>query len=164
MTVIPEWHTLVTQLIGFLLVLLVFWRFLWGPILGIIDARRDEVEGHYSAAEENRKAAAELKADYEKHLANAEAEMRAKITEAAKEGQALREEIVAESRKQAEQVLARAQDEIGREKDKAVLEIKTRVADLAVSAAGKLIEESLDSAKHRQLVDKFIDDLEGAPK
>jgi F-type H+-transporting ATPase subunit b len=162
--VIPDIRALATQAVGFILVVIVFWRYLWGPIQGIIDARRDEVEGHYSAAEEARKAAAELKADYEKHLANAEAEMRAKITEAAKEGQALREEIVAESRKQAEQVLARAQDEIGREKDKAVLEIKTRVADLAVTAAGKLIEESLDDPKHRQLVDKFIDDLEGAAK
>jgi len=161
---IPEWQALVTQGLGFLLVVIVFRRFLWGPILDIIEARRNEVEGHYSAAEDDRKAAAELKAQYDQHLANMDAEMRAKITEAAKEGQALREEIVAESRKQAEQVLARAQDEIGREKDKAVLEIKTRVADLAVSAAGKLIEESLDSAKHRQLVDRFIDDLEGAPK
>lgn len=164
MTVIPEWHTLVTQLIGFLLVLLVFWRFLWGPMQDIIDARREEVESQYSVAEEDRKAASELKTEYEKHLAEIDTEMRAKITEAAKEGQTLREEIVAESRKQAEQVLARAQDEIGREKDKAVLEIKTRVADLAVNAAGKLIEESLDDTKHRQLVDTFIDGLEGAPK
>ena len=162
--VVPDWRVLVTQGLGFGLVLLVFRRFLWGPILGIIDARRAEVESQYSSAEEDRKAAAELKAQYEQHLAQIDAEMRAKITEAAKEGQALREEIVAESRKQAEQILVRAQDEIGREKDKAVLEIKTRVADLAVGAAGKLIEESLDSARHRQLVDRFIDDLEGASK
>lgn len=162
--VIPDWRVLVTQGLGFLLVLLVFRLYLWGPILGIIQARREEVESQYTIAEEERKAAAELKTQYEKHLAEIESETRAKIAEAAKEGQALREEIVAESRKQAEQVLARAQDEIGREKDKAVLEIKTRVADLAVNAAGKLIDERLDEAKHRQLVDKFIDELEGAPK
>ena len=164
MDIIPDPKVLLTQGLGFLLVLVVFRKFLWRPILDLIETRRNEVEGHFSAAEDDRKAAAELKAQYEHHLANVAAEMRAKITEAAKEGQVLREEIVAESRKQAEQVLARAQDEIGREKDKAVLEIKTRVANLAVGAAGKLIEESLDSAKHRQLVDRFIDDLEGAPK
>lgn len=164
MEIFPQWQAVLTQALGFALVVIVFWRFLWGPIQGIIESRRQEVEGTYSAAEEDRKAAAELKADYDRRLAEIEAEMRAKITEAAKEGQTLREEIVADSRKQAEQVLARAQDEIGREKDKAVLEIKTRVADLAVTAAGKLIEESLDDPKHRQLVDKFIDDLEGAPK
>jgi F-type H+-transporting ATPase subunit b len=97
-------------------------------------------------------------------MANVEAEMRAKITEAAKEGQTLREEIVAEARQKAEQVMARAEDEIGREKDKAVLEIKTRVADLAVGAAGKLIEERMDDEKHRQLVGQFIDNLDEAAR
>lgn len=164
MELIPDWHALVTQAIGFGLVVIVFRLYLWGPILGIIEARRDEVAKQYSAAEDDRKAAEDLRAQYEKHLANIEAEMRAKITEAAKEGQALREDIIAESRAQAEQVLSRAQDEIGREKDKAILEIKTRIADLAVNAAGKLIEERLDSDKHRQLVDRFIDDLEGVSK
>jgi len=162
--IIPKGPVLIVQIGGFLLMLLIFKRFLFKPIQGILDARRREIDSQFENAEDDRKAAAELKVQYEQHLANVDAEMRAKITEAAKEGQTLREEIVAESRKQAEQVLARAQDEIGREKDKAVLEIKTRVADLAIGAAGKLIEESLDSAKHRQLVDRFIDDLEGAPK
>lgn len=147
-----------------MLVVLVFRRYLWGPIQDIIDARRNEVEGTYSAAEEDRKKAAELKAEYEKHMAEVEAEMRAKITEAAKEGQALREDILAEARQKAEQVMARADEEIGREKDKAVLEIKTRVADLAVGAAGKLIEERMDDEKHRQLVGQFIDQLDGAAK
>lgn len=164
MELIPPLPALLTQMLGFLLVVIVFWKFLWGPIQGIIDARREEVEDTYSAAEGSRKAAEELKAQYEQHLAEIDAEMRAKITEAAKEGQALREEIVAESRKQAEGILARAQDEIGREKDKAVLEIRTRVADLAINAASKLIDERMDAAKDRQLVDKFIDDLEGAPR
>jgi len=162
--IFPEGKAVLTQALGFLLVVIVFWRYLWGPIQGIIDARREEVEKTYSAAEEDRKSAAELKADYEKHMAEIEADMRAKITEAAKEGQKLREEIVAEAREKAEQVLARAEEEIGREKDKAVLEIKTRVADLAVGAAAKLIEERMDEPKHRQLVDKFIDDLDGVAK
>lgn len=162
--VIPDLKALATQAVGFILVVLVFWRYLWGPIQGIIDARREEVESTYSAAEEDRRAAAELKADYEKHMAEIEAEVRTKITEAAKEGQKLREEIVAEAREKADQVMARAEEEIGREKDKAVLEIKTRVADLAVGAAAKLIEERMDDPKQRQLVDKFIDDLDGVKK
>ena len=164
MSMLPEPRVLILQTLGFLIVLLVLWKFLFKAARDVFAARERDVETYYSSAEEDRKAAAELKTQYEQHLAQIDAEMRAKITEAAKEGQALREEIVAESRKQAEQVLARAQDEIGREKDKAVLEIKTRVADLAVGAAGKLIEESLDSAKHRQLVDRYIDDLEGVSK
>ncbi|NLN76711.1 MAG: F0F1 ATP synthase subunit B [Armatimonadetes bacterium] len=164
MEILPQWQTLLTQILGFSLVVLVFWKFLWGPILGIIDARGEQLEGDYSAAEKDRLAAAELKSEYEKRLAGIETEMREKITAAAKEGMQLREEIISESRSQAEQVLARAQDEIGREKDKAVLEIKAHVADLAIGAAARLIEERLDDDKHKQLVDKFIDEIEGVAK
>ncbi len=162
--IIPDLRVLATQAVGFLLVVLVFRRFLWGPILSIIDDRRKEVEDGYLAAEEDRRKAAELKSEYETRMAEVEAEARARITEAAKEGQALREEIIAEARQKADQILERAEEEIGREKDKAVLEIKTRVADLAVGAAGKLIEERLDDDKHRQLVTRFIDDLDEAVK
>lgn len=164
MSILPDPKVLILQAGGFIVVLLILWKFLFKAAADLFAARQNEVETHYSAAEEDRKSAAELKADYEKHMAEVEAEMRAKITEAAKEGQKLREEIVAEAREKAEQVLARADEEIGREKDKAVLEIKTRVADLAVGAAAKLIEERMDEPKHRQLVDKFIDDLDGVKK
>ncbi len=164
MEIFPQWQTLLTQILGFTLVVLVFWKFLWGPVLGIIEARGDEVESSFSAAERDRKEAAALKSDYEKRLAGIEAEAREKITSAAKEGMQLREEIIAEARGRAEQTLERAQEEIGREKDKAVFEIKEHVAELAISAAHKLIEERLDDARHKQLVDKFIDDIEGVAK
>jgi F-type H+-transporting ATPase subunit b len=164
MSILPEPRVLILQALGFLTVLLILRKFLFKAAGDLFAARQRDVEVFYSAAEDDRKAAEELKAEYEKHLAEIDAEMRAKITEAAKEGQTLREEIVAEAREKADQVLARAEEEIGREKDKAILEIKTRVADLAVGAAGKLIEERLDDAKHRQLVDNYIDELEGVSK
>ncbi len=164
MDIFPQWQTLLTQILGFTLVVLVFWKFLWGPVLGIIDARGEEVENSYSAAEKDRNDAAGLKADYEKRLAGIEAEAREKITSAAKEGMQLREEIIAEARGRAEQTLERAQEEIEREKDKAVFEIKEQVAELAIGAAQKLIDERLDDDKHKQLVDRFIDEIEGVAK
>lgn len=164
MHIIPDPKTLLVQALGFIVVMLVLRKYLFKAAGEVFEARQKDVESYYTAAEDDRKAAAELKADYEQHLANIESEMRAKITEAAKEAQALRDEIIAEARQKAEQALARAEEQIAREKDKAILEIKTRVADLAVNAASKLIAERLDDEKHRQLVDKYIDELEGAAK
>lgn len=152
---------LIVQAGGFLLVLLIFKLFLFKPIMALLDARRGEIEGQYSNAEAQRRLAEELKAEYERHLAQVDEEMRAKITEAVKEGQTMREEIIADSRSQADRILTKAQEEITREKDAAIAELKTKVADLAIGAAGKLIDESLDTPKHKQLVSKFIDDLEG---
>jgi len=161
MNIIPDPRVLIVQAGGFLLLLIVFKLFLFKPIMGILDARRKEIESQYADAEAQREAAGELKAEYQQHLAGIEEEMRVKIADALKEGQAMRDEIIADSRAKADGILAKAQGEIQRGKEQALLELKTKVADLAIGAAGKLIEENLDQEKHRQLVDRFVDDLGG---
>lgn len=161
MNIIPDPRVLIVQAGGFLLLLIVFKLFLFKPIMGILDARRREIEGQFSEAEAQREAANELKAQYQQHLAGIEEEMRVKIADALKEGQAMRDEIIADSRAKADGILAKAQGEIQREKEQAMLELKTRVADLAIGASSKLIEENLDQEKHRKLVDRFVDELGG---
>ncbi len=164
MNIIPDPRTLVVQLGGFILVLLVFKFFLFKPILDLLDARRNEIESQYEDAEAKRKTAEELKTEYEKHLAGIEDEMRARIAEAVKQGQTTREEIIADSRAQADRILAKAQEEIVREKESAMAELRATVADLAVDAAGKLIAEDLNDKKHRELVGRFIDGLDEVRK
>lgn len=164
MDIIPKGPVLIVQAGGFLVVLLVFKLFLFKPIMDLLDARRAEIEGQYESADAQKKAAVDLRADYEKRLASIEEEMRAKITEAIKDGQAMREEIINDSRGKAEDILTKAQDEISREKEIALAEIKGKVADLTLAAAGKLIDASLDDVKHRELVNKFIGDLDEVGK
>jgi F-type H+-transporting ATPase subunit b len=162
--IIPDPRLLIVQAGGFILLLIVFKVFLWKPIMGVLDARRSEIENQYGDAEKRRREAEELKASYERHMAQIHEETRAKITEALKEGQAMRDEIIADSRAQADRILTRAEEEIKRERDKAMHELRTRVVDLTVEATARLIGERLDDEKHRKLVDRFIDDLEGAKK
>ena len=164
MSIIPDIKVVLVQMAGFILVLVVFKLFLFKPILGILDARRREIQSQYENAEADRKAAEELKASYDQHLAGAQEEIRSKITEAVKQGQDMREDILADSRAKADAMVAKAQDEIRREKDKALAELKTTVADMAVKAAGKLIHEKLDPAKHRDLVSRYIEDLDEVSK
>ena len=164
MSIIPDWRVLIVQAGGFLLLLVVFKFFLFKPIMSVLDARRGDIESGYKDAEAHRQEAEELRAQYEQRLASVEEEIRGKITEAIKDGQRMREEILADSRAKADGILTKAQEEIHREQEKAMVQLKTTVADLAISAAGKLIEEKLDPVKHRQLVTRFIDNLDEVAK
>lgn len=164
MNLIPDIRVLIVQALGFLLVLMVFKMFLFKPIMDILDARRSEIEGQFDSAEEKRKQAEELKAQYEKSLEAIDDEMRSKIAQAVKEGQAMRDEIIVDSRAKADDILAKAQAEIMREKEMALVELKTTVADLTINAAGKLIDRELDDAKHRELISQFIGELDGVSK
>ncbi len=161
---LPDLRVIIVQGLGFLLILAVFKFFLFKPIADILDARRREIEERFTDAEAQRAQAAEMKAEYEQHLARIEEEMRAKITQAVKEGQAMREEILAESRERADVILTKAQEEIAREREIAMAELRNAVAGLAIKAAGRIIEEKLDENKHRELVNKFIDNLDEVHK
>ena len=156
-------RVLAVQVGGFILLLIVFKAFLFKPMLEMLDARRREIESGYEDAEAQRAQAEELKAEYQKHMAEVDEETRAKIAQALKEGQAMRDEIIADSHAKADEILTKTQEELQREKEKAMVELKAKVADLAVGAAEKLIEEKLDDPKHRQLIAGFIEDLTPGP-
>lgn len=164
MSIIPDLRVVLVQAIGFILVLVIFKLFLFKPIAAILDARRREVEEQFERAETQRRTADEFRTEYERHLAQIDQEMRAKIAEAVKEGQTMREEILSDSRTQADIILSKTQEEIRRERDKALFELKSTVAGLTIEAASKLIQQNLDTEAHRQLVSRFIDDLDEVAK
>ncbi|HEX9609288.1 MAG TPA: F0F1 ATP synthase subunit B, partial [Candidatus Limnocylindria bacterium] len=63
---------------------------------------------------------------------------------------------------EAEKVSARARDEIVAEKDRAMAEIRSQVADLALLAAGKLVGREMDAPTQRRLVNEFLADARPA--
>ncbi len=152
--------TLIAQLLIFLVMLGVLYRFAWGPLLRILNERRTRIA---QGVEATQRAMQELEA--------AERERQAKLEEARREAQAmldritkqaedLRKELEAKAREQAEALIVKARAEINQEREKAVQDLRLQVADLAVSAASRIIGESLDAKKHRQLIERAIEEAE----
>jgi F-type H+-transporting ATPase subunit b len=152
--------TLIAQLLIFLVMLGVLYRFAWGPLLGILNERRSRIA---QGVEATQRALQELEA--------AEKERQAKLEEARREAQAmldritkqaedLRKELEAKAREQAEALIVRARADIEQERQKAVQDLRLQVADLAVMAASRIIGESLDPTKHRELIERAIEEAE----
>ena len=87
-------------------------------------------------------------------MARPKAEYR--IQAAMKEAQGIKEEIVSSAHTEAERLVTRAREEVVREKQQALVELRTQVADLAVAAAGKILRRSVDERTQRELVTDFI--------
>ena len=141
----------VISLLAFLLLVIIFKKFLWGPVLNVLDNRRKEIEDQYSDAQSKEKDADDLKAAYQAKIAGVDEEIRQKLSEAIKSGHKMRDEIIADSRVQAEAVIAKAMADIERENAKAMQELKETVVKLTIEASGKLIHENLDETKHHAL-------------
>jgi F-type H+-transporting ATPase subunit b len=153
-------RVLLLQALGFLLILAIFKKFLFGPIGGILQTRQDDIRGAYNAAESEKSRMEELRADYERRLGDIEAEARQRIQAAIKEAHETREHLLDEARNNADKIMARAEAEIVRERDKALVELRREVVDLTINAASKLVGHALDEPGHKRLVDEFISSVE----
>lgn len=153
---------LITHVIGFLIVLAILRRFAWGPVLSFLDARRDRIAGEFSEIERQRTEVGKLKAEYEQHLRNIDAEARQKIQEAVSEGNAAAARIKERAQEERLRRLQRAEEEVRLVEEAATETLRKRTVNLALLAAEKAIVERLDDQKHREMMARFLDDLERA--
>ncbi len=151
---------LITQMIGFGIVFLVLKRYAWGPILGMLEERRIRITNEIKASEDLRREAEELKAEYENQLKTIEAQARQRIQEAIAEGQKVSEEIRNQAFQEAEAITEKAKANLEMEFKKARVELRAEIVALAVGGAERLLQEELDSEEHRNLVDRFLTDLQ----
>jgi len=129
-------------------------------ILPPMRERRERIRAEFERIEQEKAEVAKIRLEYEAHLKKLEAESRQRIQEAVSEGQRVAGEIREAARKEAQEMITRARQEIGIERDKAQATLKNEVVDLAVEIAGKLIREELTVEKHRKLVDGFLAEVE----
>lgn len=147
---------IVVNIIGFLLLVAVLRKFLYSPVTTMLENRKEEIANTYAAAERERNTMEGLRQDYEKRLAGIEAEAHERIQAAIKEAQGIRDEIIEDARAKAESILLRGEEELVREREKAVEELRAEVASLVIAASSNLLERSLDDESHRKLIDDFI--------
>jgi F-type H+-transporting ATPase subunit b len=152
--------TLIAQLLIFLVMLGVLYRFAWGPLLKILNERRERIQQGVEATERAKRELEEAERERQEKLEEARREAQAILDRIAKQGEDLRKELETKAREQADALIARARAEIGQEREKAVLDLRSQVADLAVMAASRIIGESLDAKKHRELIERTIEEAE----
>ena len=148
------WTTLVfLTLLGFL------WKFAWGPILGAVQAREDGIQGTLDQAANERVEAAKLLAEHRQQMADARRQAQQMIAEGKEAGERVRKDLEEKARAEGDAMIERARESIEREKDAALDELRKESVDLALAAAAKLVQESLDEKKDRELIMGFIDEL-----
>lgn len=145
-----------------LLILFILLRiFLFKPVLNMMDKRKKMVEDSLADAAKKQEEAEKLKAQYENALSSAKKEAGEIVATAQKEANDEHEKIVADARKEAQQMLSQASQTIEQEKKKSLEDAQSEIADIAMSAAEKLVGRSLDDEANRKLLDTFLQE-EGA--
>jgi len=147
---------LITQIVGFLILLFLLNRFMFKPIFGILDQRQANIKATYDQLDADRARMDEMRSDYERRLNGIEAESREQIQAAVKDGQILRDNLVADARQQVETIIEQGRNDLERERQAAFLEMRGQIVAIAMAAAGKVVGENLNDARQTKMVDDFI--------
>lgn len=149
---------LLTFLVGFTVIAVFLRMFLYGPITRMLDQRADRIRDSLEAAENARAEAASSAERVEQELANARREGQELIAEARDAAGRLREQEAERTRAQVDEMLDRAREEIRRERAAAVEEVRSEFAGIAILAAERIVEQSLDEDAHRDLIDRVLEE------
>lgn len=152
------WTALFT-LLNFLALFFVLKKFLFKPVLKMIQDRQQEIDDMYLDAGNAKSEAQALEAEYKEKLAVASQTGERIVKEAVARGQSREEEIVRKANEEASAILDKAAADIAMEKKKAVNDAKDEISELAVAIAEKVVGRELNQADQAKLVDSFINEL-----
>jgi len=161
--VLPKLPQLLTTAVGFLLFVFVMAKYAWGPILNMLDQRREKIDSDFKAAESNLAESEQLRHDFEQKLADIKVIEREKVQEAVRKGEDLGDSIVTKARQQAEDVKHKAEQDIDMDLHKAQVGLRDSVVAMAIGAAEKVIGERLDDDLHRKLITEYIEQIGEQP-
>lgn len=151
---------IIWTILTFIVLVIVLGKFAWKPILHALHSREQEIADSLKKAEEAKKDAERMMNENKIAMEKASNETSRLIAEGRAMAEQLKNDIVSKANESAKKILDQAKEEITREKESAMAQLRTEVADLSIAVAEKILEESLDSAKQKKMVDKALQQLQ----
>ena len=137
-------------------------KFFWEKIKKFMDDRAAAVQDAIDAAEAQNKRADEKMANYSKRIANVEEEGREIIKASKQQADAQAQIIIEEARKQASDIIAKAEKTIELEKSQAMEEMRQEIASIAMLAAEQIVGKEIDNVGQDAIIDQAIEDARSA--
>lgn len=154
--------TLIAEVVGFLFMLFVIWRWILPPVMRAAEARQRQVAEQLEAAQRDREQAEQRLKDAEAQLAQARGQANEILAGASRSGEQLRADVRQRAEEDAHRIVENARKDIEAERRKAIDSVRGEVADLVVVATEKVIGQSMDGPQHRRLIEQAIEQV-GAP-
>lgn len=151
-----DWKLIIAQLVNFAIVLFVLYKFAYGPMMKLMDERTKKIDKGLKDAENSHKKLQEIAEKEKAVLVEARKQAQEIVAKAEAAASKTKDEIIAESKQQAQKILDDTAKKIELEKNQMLAEVKTQVAELVVAATGKVIDEKMDGEKDRKIIEGVL--------
>lgn len=152
----PSGGLMLWTLLIFVVLLMILSRFAFPPLLAAVEAREKALQDAIDEARADREEAARLLAEHQAAIAAARQEAQQIIAQGRATSEELKQKMIAETRRQQEEMLERARQEIDLEKKRALVQLKREAVEMAIAGAGKVVQSNFDSDANRRIVDEFL--------
>ncbi len=142
-------------------VLLVLSRTAWPAILGAVEQRETHIRELLEGAERDRAAAAAAAEENRRLLEETRAKAHEAINEARLQGEAMRAEVLATSRREQQEMMERARRDIAAEREGALESVRREAGDRAIRPPQKQVRRTLEAEDNRRLVREFLGQVGG---
>ena len=151
--------TLIGQLLAFILFVWFCMRYIWPPMLRIIEEREKEIADGLNAASEGKRELEEASVKKKEILKDAKEEAAELINQAGQRANQLVEDAKTSAQKEAEKIKVSAQNDLEQNTKRAREELRSEVAILAVAGAEKILNSEIDEKKNSELIDELTKEL-----
>ena len=151
---------MVWTILIFLIVLGILYKAAFPHILGAVEAREARIRQLLEEAERDRTAAQAALAEQQAQLEATRSQVQEYVAEGRAAGERVRDEIISDARRQADDLLVRTRNDLRQEFERAVDELRVEAIDIALAAASKLVQRNLNEEDNRRLVREYLADLE----
>ena len=159
-----DWPTFLFQIANFLVLVFLLRYFLYGRVVKAMDQREKKIAAHFEAAEEKEQAAQAAAAAAERDKQELDAKREVLLKTAVDDADARRKELTEQARRQIEEHAQRWRQDLAREKEAFLSEMRTRAGDQVCAAARRALEDLADSSLEARMVDVLIRRLQDLPE
>lgn len=145
--------------LSFFVLLLVIWKYVVPVMGGLLQERRNRIEGDIEKAHALREEAKKALGEYEKQLKNSRKEAQEVVANAKSEAEKLIQTKTAELERDLAKRSENARVQIEQAKAKAMREVRQEVTELAIAAAEKIVSQEVDSKKAGKITDDLLKEL-----
>jgi F-type H+-transporting ATPase subunit b len=153
--------TFIAELIAFLIVLGVLWRYVVPPVTKAMNDRQAMIKAQLDEGKQASERLKQAEADYRKAMDEARTTAATIRDQARADAAAIREEMLEQAVQERDRILESGRDQLVHEREALVRELRASLGDLAVELAGRILGESLaEEARQRGTVDRFLEQLQ----
>jgi len=150
-----DWKLLIAQAVNFLILVLVLWKFLYNPLVGMLSNRKAKIEQGMKDADEARIKLEQTNIETRKILSEASLESEKIVKAAKKEMEEETKLKLTEAQKKAEEIVENSRNLAAEEQKKIVEKAKREISELAISISEKILEKDIDSGSANKAIEKI---------